>query len=213
MCKKKVWPILRIKYRHQKLKRPRCWDFANEAFKAAIKNMLLFLVAKLCSFFCDPMDSSPPGSSVHEISLARILEWVTISFSRGSYWKVDSLPLSQGSPKNMCKRVKETMLKEGKEGMGLPWCLIGEESACQCRSRGFSPWSGKISHAMEQLRLCTTTTEPMCRNYWSLCTLEPMLCNKRATTMRNLCTTTESSPCSPELEERLCSKKTQHSQK
>ena len=32
----------------------------------------------------DPMDYSPPGSSVHEISQARILEWVAISFSRGS---------------------------------------------------------------------------------------------------------------------------------
>ena len=31
----------------------------------------------------DPMDYSPPGSSVHEISQARILEWVAISFSRG----------------------------------------------------------------------------------------------------------------------------------
>ena len=30
------------------------------------------------------MDGSPPGSSVHEISQARILEWVAISFSRGS---------------------------------------------------------------------------------------------------------------------------------
>ena len=33
---------------------------------------------------CDPMDCSPPGSSVHEIFQARILEWVAISFSRGS---------------------------------------------------------------------------------------------------------------------------------
>ena len=33
---------------------------------------------------CDPMDCSPPGSSVHRISWARILEWVAISFSRGS---------------------------------------------------------------------------------------------------------------------------------
>ena len=32
----------------------------------------------------DPMDCSPPGSSVHEILQARILEWVTIPFSRGS---------------------------------------------------------------------------------------------------------------------------------
>ena len=33
---------------------------------------------------CDPMDCSPPGFSVHGISQARILEWVAISFSRGS---------------------------------------------------------------------------------------------------------------------------------
>ena len=33
---------------------------------------------------CGPMDCSPPGSSVHEISQARILEWVVISSSRGS---------------------------------------------------------------------------------------------------------------------------------
>ena len=34
--------------------------------------------------FCDPMDCSPPGSSVHGIPQARILERVAISFSRGS---------------------------------------------------------------------------------------------------------------------------------
>ena len=32
-------------------------------------------------FFCNPMDSSPPGSSIHGVSQARILEWVAISFS------------------------------------------------------------------------------------------------------------------------------------
>ena len=34
--------------------------------------------------FAIPMDCSPPGSSVHGISQARIVEWVAISFSRGS---------------------------------------------------------------------------------------------------------------------------------
>ena len=33
---------------------------------------------------CGPVDCSPPGSSVHGISQARILEWVAISCSRGS---------------------------------------------------------------------------------------------------------------------------------
>ena len=37
------------------------------------------------SDFCDSMDCSPPGSSVHGISKARILEWVDISSSRGMY--------------------------------------------------------------------------------------------------------------------------------
>ena len=47
---------------------------------------LLFchLVDELCLTLCDPVGSSPPGSSVHGISQARILEWVAISSSRGS---------------------------------------------------------------------------------------------------------------------------------
>ena len=41
-------------------------------------------VAQLCLTLCDPMDWSLPGSCVHGILQARILEWVAISFSRGS---------------------------------------------------------------------------------------------------------------------------------
>ena len=62
------------------------------------------------SDFCDPMDCSPQSSSVHGILQARILEWVVISFARGSslikgsdlgllHWQTDSLLLNhQGSP-------------------------------------------------------------------------------------------------------------------
>ena len=39
--------------------------------------------------FCNPMECSPPGSSVHGISQARMLEWVAISYSRGSSWPKD----------------------------------------------------------------------------------------------------------------------------
>ena len=45
---------------------------------------ILFSVAKLCQTLCDPMDCSLPGSSIHGIFQARILEWVAISSSRGS---------------------------------------------------------------------------------------------------------------------------------
>ena len=38
-------------------------------------------VAQSCPTLRDPMDSSPPGSSVHEIFQARVLEWGAIAFS------------------------------------------------------------------------------------------------------------------------------------
>ena len=41
-------------------------------------------VTQLCPTLCDPMDGSLPGSSIHGILQARVLEWVAISFSRGS---------------------------------------------------------------------------------------------------------------------------------
>ena len=47
---------------------------------------VLCLLAQSRPTLCDPMDCSPPGSSVHGISQARILEWVAISFSRDQTW-------------------------------------------------------------------------------------------------------------------------------
>ena len=41
-------------------------------------------ITQSCLTFCDPMDCSPPGSSVHSILQTIILEWVTVPFSRGS---------------------------------------------------------------------------------------------------------------------------------
>ena len=41
---------------------------------------------QFCPTLCDPMDYSPPGSSVHGIFQARILVWVAISFSRDQTW-------------------------------------------------------------------------------------------------------------------------------
>ena len=41
-----------------------------------------------CLTLCDPMDCSLPGFSIHGILQARTLEWVTISFSNASKWKV-----------------------------------------------------------------------------------------------------------------------------
>ena len=52
-------------------------------------------VTQLCTTLCDSMDSSLPGSSIHGIFQARILEWVTISFSRRSSWPRDWTQVSR----------------------------------------------------------------------------------------------------------------------
>ena len=63
-----------------------------------------------CLTLCDPMDCSPPGSSVHGLLQARILEWVVMPSSRGPSrpknrihvcllrWQAGSLPLVPPRP-------------------------------------------------------------------------------------------------------------------
>ena len=75
-------------------------------------------VVKLCPALWDPMDCSPPGSSAHGISQARILEWVANSCSRdlpdlGSnphlplqHWQVNSLLLSHRKPQIQSSSIK-----------------------------------------------------------------------------------------------------------
>ena len=57
---------------------------------------------------------------------------------------------------------------------GLPWWFSGWESACQCRGCKFDPWSGTISHAVEQLSWWARP-QPL-----SLLSLQPVLCHKRS---------------------------------
>ena len=51
---------------------------------ASVRSVVLLLLfsCSVVSDSCSPMDYRPPGSSVHGISQARILEWVAISSSR-----------------------------------------------------------------------------------------------------------------------------------
>ena len=99
--------------------------------------------------FATPWTISPPGSSVHGVLLAKILEWVAISFSRGSFWPRDRTWIYlhcrwilywlsyQGNPHLAYVHLKE----------GFPGGPSGKEPACQCRRHkrhGFNPWVGKI---------------------------------------------------------------------
>ena len=66
-----------------------------------MKIILFVIVVQSCPIHSNLMNYSPPGSSVHGILQARILEWVAIPFSKGSFLgiklrspalQVDSLP-------------------------------------------------------------------------------------------------------------------------
>ena len=60
-------------------------------FQALVRYML---GAQWCLTLFDPMDCSPPGSSVHEILQARVLGWVAMHFSRGSSQPRDPIQVS-----------------------------------------------------------------------------------------------------------------------
>ena len=50
-----------------------------------LHSLVCVLVTQSCPTLCDPMECSPPGSSVQEILQARILEWLAISFSNVNF--------------------------------------------------------------------------------------------------------------------------------
>ena len=52
-------------------------------------------VVQSCPTLCDPMDCSLPGSSVHGIFQAIVLEWIASSFSRGSSQSRDQTRVSR----------------------------------------------------------------------------------------------------------------------
>ena len=76
-----VWP-----HRRQPTRLPRPWDSPGKNTGMGCHFLLQCRkveseVAQLCPTLSDPMDCSPPGSSVHGIFQARVLEWVAIAFS------------------------------------------------------------------------------------------------------------------------------------
>ena len=75
-------------HRWQHTRLPRPWDFPGKNTGVGCHFLLQCRklksereVAQSCPTFCDPMDCSPPGSSVHGIFQARLLEWGAIAFS------------------------------------------------------------------------------------------------------------------------------------
>ena len=69
---------------------PNLWDVMLDDLRWSwCNNRNSALITQSCLLLCNPMDCSLPGSSIHGIFQTRILEWVAISFSRGSSWPRD----------------------------------------------------------------------------------------------------------------------------
>ena len=85
--------------------------------------------AQSCPTLCDPTDCSPPGSSVHRILQARILEWVAILFP-------GDLPNPGIKPRSPLVQ-GDSLPSESSAKPGQRICL-------QCRKPGFDPWVRKI---------------------------------------------------------------------
>ena len=134
---------------------------------------------------CDPMDCSPSGSSVHGILQTRILEWVAISYPRGSSWPRDWTHVSwvscTGREILHCGATWEALVKcllerEGAKPLGgitqaLPW-PAHHLSQCPlvspCSPLGPTPCQDGIvcSSRMTEPRVCSTC-DPLPPALWA----------------------------------------------
>ena len=87
-------------HREQPTRLPRPWDSPDKSTGVRCHFLLQCMkvkseseVTQSCPTLIDPMDYSPPGSSIHGIFQARVLEWDAIVFSVKSAWYVYSRKL------------------------------------------------------------------------------------------------------------------------
>ena len=103
------------------------------------------VVTKLCPTLASPMDCSPPDSSVHGILQARVLEWVAISFSRGS----SRLGIEPRSPASQADSLPIEL--GGKPFLNLYFTMFHfyNQHEIFCEIKNFSKLTSKL-HAQEE---------------------------------------------------------------
>ena len=88
-----------------------------------------------CLTLCNPMDCSPPSSSVHGISQARILEWVAMPSSKGS--------------SSVAQQVKN--LSAVKETQEMWVQFLGQEDSCLKNPMDRGAWQAMV-HGLQRVR-------------------------------------------------------------
>ena len=104
-------------------------------------------VAQLCLTFCDPMDCSLPGSSIHGIFQARVLEWVAIVFSRESSQPKDRTQVSRVAS----RRVSHLVAQLRPRGNPI-WVQEGDSFLSTAESQRLvilsGPWTFLMAHVL-----------------------------------------------------------------
>ena len=105
------------------------WAHPSKEVHACTKSL------QLCLTLCNPMDCSRPGSSVHGIVQARILEWVAMAFTRGSSWPRDWTCIS-----------KSVALTGGFFTTSVPWeaQIVAQLCPTLCNPMDYSPSSSSV---------------------------------------------------------------------
>ena len=98
-------------------------------------------VTQLCPTLCDPMDCSLPGSSIHGIFQARVLEWLAISFSRGSSQLRDRTWVSCIAGR-LPSQSPGKPIGQGKHKLNLEYWLVSESRAVLRKTKGWRHLKG-----------------------------------------------------------------------
>ena len=125
--------------------------------------------AQSCPTLWDPMDCSPPGSSVRRILWARILEWVAIPCSNGSSWPRDQNQVSYTAGGFFAVWATREALK--RDGMALKTGL-GFQSPTQRRVTCAGPVGKKLFFPLITLFTHLTWQVRRVRMLWMVCETE-----------------------------------------
>ena len=110
-------------------------------FKASErKSVVVGLVVQLHLTLCDPMDCSPPDSSSHGISQARMLECVVISFSRGSSQPRDPTRISCTGRQTLSRQAQKRKIGNS----SLTKSTFAPSSLWQVPGPSLNEWSSSI---------------------------------------------------------------------
>ena len=129
----------------------------------AFGDAVLCIVAQLCPVLCDPMDCSPPGSSVCGIIQARIVEWVAIPFSRRSPQSI--FPI-QGKNLGLlhCRQILYRLSPQGSPSLGNLTLNCSEASPDTLNPFSGSSWHPENASSAFNNHQCLLSPSQPCRS-------------------------------------------------